>query len=398
MEQKENQKAKLLFLILFFLLVFSPFFFKMLGASNTELGGVTVATEKPTITTSNILDGNYQNQLESWYGENFPERNRYIQAYSQIKFILFKTTGSSDVFVGKDDYLYEAGNYVEDGLDAAPRTPEEDILSYVINLRSIQDSCDELGKSFLYVIPSNKATFTKEYLPTRYVLSASTAENYSYYKHLKTALDEYGVRYFDTVEFLEKLETENYQYPFFTKSGIHWNYVAGAEICKEIIKTQEGFTELPQIGFTVEKVDNAQKTDNDIYALANLTFPIEDFWVYPNLEKVNPEGRKALMVGTSFNEQLAQIFVESGTFEQVIDIHYTSQQFCFTSESINYTAFATIEDIGISDIFEESDYIIFSSLPQSFNQAVSQAASYSADIFQAKASQKETAIPAEEQE
>lgn len=398
MEQKENKKGKLFFLILFFFLVFSPFLFKILGTSNIQLGGVTVAAEKPTITTSGILDGNYQNQLEAWYGENFPERNRYIKVYSQLKFILFKTTGSSDVFVGKDNYLYEAGNYVEDGLDASPITPEEDILSYVISLRSIQDSCDKLGKSFLYIIPSNKATFTKEYLPTRYVLSASTSEKYSYYEHLKATLDQYGVRYFDSVAFLKQLEAENYPYPFFTKSGIHWNYVASAEICKEIIETQQGFTELPQINFTVEKVENAPRTDADIYSLANLTFPIEDFWVYPKFEKVNPEGRKALMVGTSFNEELAEIFVESGTFEQVTDIHYSSQQFLFTSESIDYTAFSTIDDVGISAIFEESDYIIFSSIPQSFNQIVSDAASYSAEVFQIEASRKETAIPANKQE
>lgn len=361
-----------------------------------ELIGTKVNSEKPTLEIGEILKGDYQSDYDKWFAENFPLRTYLVKGYNQIQYSLFNTSPNLNVIKAKNGHLMEY-TYIKEylGLDQIDGKVESYNTIYKIydlyarKLKIVQDELERQGKTFFYIITPSKAEVYPEEVPERYILAAKNLETSVNHKILIEVLTKYGIHFYDTVDTMKTIKAEG-EFEAFPNTGTHWNYYAAARATKDIFEAVYKQTGVklatPQISVGFQEDFTGQ--DQDIYNLCNLFKGLTDEHYlkvdvqYNFLE--NTDRPKAVLFGTSFNEQLAHIFQSGeGAFEEYTFFRYLQYKARYVEGMQQVVSLNKRIDCNqIGETVDQSDIVFIESNATDLVEAHMNTASYLAKYLQ----------------
>ena len=291
----------------------------------TELIGVTLKNNKPEVKLKEILLGNYQNNYDRWFSDEFPFRSYMIKIYDQIMYI-----GGGEVnkvYRGRKGDLHGTfwlDNYLIDEMD------DETLKEYFSNINYINEQLMLRGKNFVYIITPNKAEIHNNTLPFKYRLIKNKVklETSKNKKKLSDFLNKKNILNID-LTFLIKEKEKNGE-KMFPKTGIHWNQLGAAYGLIEILKKMQ------LSGINIQQVVISNRTDStkptfnetEYKEILNVYYSKEDP-PYPvvKLEYSNIGNQRkpsVFAMTTSFSNTIVeQFFFEFGMpFQKLKRLHY----------------------------------------------------------------------------
>ncbi len=193
--------------------------------------------QMPELSTETVLDGSFQDQYETYMSDQFPLRDRWVDATTALQQMLGKTD-INGVYIGKDGYLIE--KYTDEDFD------EELVAGNIGSLTSfINDMTATYGSDHvdLLMVP-DKANAVSKYLPDL----AEPNNEKDVLDGLSARLDDSSVM-LDLTPVLQEHQDEYIYYRtdhHWTTLGAYYAYTAFAE--KKLYAVQ------PADAFTVETV------------------------------------------------------------------------------------------------------------------------------------------------
>lgn len=270
-----------------------------------ELYGVMTENPKPVFSMEGIYNGYYQAEFDDWYGDEHPLKKLFVKINNQI---IYDIRGciNSDIVVGKYGWLYSL-EYIMCELDEISEENKLLYDDYVKKVKEVQDKLEDAGKKFVYVVSPNKVEICSEFLPNRLkILQSIKKDTVNNHKYLVDKLKENGINFIDVGSLLQEKDRE---VPYFSKTGIHWNYYAAA-LCAKKILLQLGYGE--DIEIKITPIEMPYGTEQDIYALSNIFKGIidDEYYCVQLLcnSLTNRNKKKVLEMGTSFSVELATVF------------------------------------------------------------------------------------------
>ena len=262
------------------------------------LEGSFTKSPEPQMKAKYWFDESFQQKSEEWLKENFGFRNFYVRLHHQLSFWLFKKAHSEGVIVGKNNVLFEKF-YIDAllGNDFKGVSYWEDQLG---KLSLLQDTLQNLDKSFLIIIAPSKAAYFQENIPD-YLMGDVRPYNYRY---LVERLEEENLPSIDFYSWFNEMKADS-EYPLFPKTGIHWTeygqYLAGDSIFSYLRSRGYRMPEYILDSLDITNIPNHQ--DADIERAMNLLFRINrEELAYPKFhvlrkDTVKPRG---IVIGDSF--------------------------------------------------------------------------------------------------
>jgi hypothetical protein len=147
--------------------------------------------------------------------------------------------GTDHVIIGKNGCLYENG-YINEYYGYAQKyvnVTNEQLISRVNVLKSIQDELKKRGIAFCVAITPSKASAMPAHIPDWYIAKNTpiTSDYVRPYTRFVKFLKEKSVYFVDSSSLYKSLGMTN----TFPKTGIHWNRMAAFETCVALIDEYE---------------------------------------------------------------------------------------------------------------------------------------------------------------
>lgn len=211
----------------------------------------------PAFTKEDAINSNYLSELGKYFEDRFAFRNETITANSYIRAKLFGESGSSQVVLGKDDYMFYSAS-VPDFVGKGTLSNAQ-LDSIAANLRLMQDNVEASGKQFLFTISPNKNTLYPGLMPYNYIKSSEKHNA----ERLETYLSAYEVHYLNMFDvFTEDFaSTSEIRY---LKYDSHWNN-SGALLASNAILASLGIDDID-----ISDWKNGHSTEAD---LAKMNYP-----------------------------------------------------------------------------------------------------------------------------
>jgi hypothetical protein len=266
------------------------------------LEGDFIPAPKPALTLSSWLDMDFQSAYEIFLEENLGFHNSFVRLNNQMDFSLFRKANAEGVVVGKEGQLFES-DYIRAYLG-------KDFVGYGIidrkarRIKFLQEYLKrEFDLDFLIVLEPGKASLYPEYIPGRFDTGNRTKTNYEAYTE---KFDEYRVKYIDFNKYFREIK-DRFEYPAFTKNGIHWSIYAmtfAADSLLRYIEKQRNIKLGKAIIKDWEVTDKPRRTDNDVSKTLNLIREPEiQATAYPHYGFREVKGQvkpMVLVIGDSF--------------------------------------------------------------------------------------------------
>ena len=202
---------KILFLLVIFALS-TVLSLGMIFAGPSEAGANERLANKPALLQrEGTINKNYLSDWVSFINDRFFLRQELISLNNQMNSAIFGVTGTDDVILGKDGWLFY-GTTVEDYTGLAPMSQRE-LFAAARNLALIQEACTAEGKTFAFVIAPNKNSLYPEFMPDLGVVAKQTDA-----QKLLNALAEMGVNAVDLYAAFGEEEE-----PLYFAHDSHWN-------------------------------------------------------------------------------------------------------------------------------------------------------------------------------
>ena len=153
-------------ILLFFAILLMP------GVLGALLGGAPegqntenrTLAERPELSFENLED--FPADAEAYINDHAPFRDQFIDAYASMNMELFHSIDNNDVIVGKEDWLFYAGNDSRvDTLGIAPFTEVEQ-WSITTQLLQIRQKYGKDRDSFVFFIAPDKEIVYRQYCRT----------------------------------------------------------------------------------------------------------------------------------------------------------------------------------------------------------------------------------------
>ncbi len=210
-----------LFNLLFVVVVALPSLFWLLGKEtffeNTEKRKLAAF---PTWSWSLDSIEKFPKKFEAYYGDHFGLRTEMVKVNNYAKREWLKVSGVRKVVIGKQNWLFFAGEKaIEDYRAEHPFTPEE-LQVIEQNLRYHQEQLSQKGIPFVVVIVPNKHTIYPEYLPN-YIVKTN---NPSRADQVVNILSNTSVQYIDLRAPLQQHKSKTQLY---YRTDTHWNDIGG---------------------------------------------------------------------------------------------------------------------------------------------------------------------------
>lgn len=173
--------------------------------------------QKPSLSVSDLLDGSYSKNLDSYFSDQFYLRNSWIRLKVNLDLLLGKQE-SNGVYIGKDNYLMEI-----------PVTPDSEWLNK--NLKAIDDFAKrhQDKRVVMSVIP-NSAYILSEKAPLNANVRNQAQDEKMIADHLK-----HNLAFIEVSEVLKQHSDEN----IFYKTDHHWTSL-GAKYVFEVLANSLG--------------------------------------------------------------------------------------------------------------------------------------------------------------
>lgn len=293
--------------------------------ANRTLKGVQLPHSAPALSMDAWWSGEFQRLATSFVGERFAFRELGIRLYNELLWTAFRKSymARESVIAGEDGFLFENG-YLYHLKGLSPKLSEFDLTRFVIDLAEIRDKLSERGIAFALLITPSKAIALEGKVPARFRLGAPPAEKRDY-ERIKPLLEKYGLPFVDGPA-LARSANRRLNGAIFPRNGTHWTGPLAALTADKLVETLRPQLQVAPSGLTLAGVKVDQKPtspDDDLLLLLNLLRAREDDYVHAVIEPSGrTSGKKLTIVGGSFVHQLAAMYDEAGTWNNIVHYYY----------------------------------------------------------------------------
>ena len=242
-------------ILLFFAILLMP------GVIGALLGGAPegqntenrTLAERPELSLENLED--FPADAEAYINDHAPFRDQFIDAYASMNMELFHSIDNNDVIVGKEDWLFYAGNDSRvDALGISPFTEVEQ-WSITTQLLQIRQKYGKDRDSFVFFIAPDKEIVYRQYLPDYYVPVTDTSRAKELVKYIRENSD------IQVIYPLEDLLAASEQGLTYYKTDTHWNDYGGFVGSQELIAALGGRTETVRFAGEAEETASSRERE-----------------------------------------------------------------------------------------------------------------------------------------
>jgi alginate O-acetyltransferase complex protein AlgJ len=184
--------------------------------------------------------------LEAYYSDHFGFRKLLIRAHGRLERKVFGQ-GTSDVLIGRDQWLYYVANHALDNhMGSRPLTGEQ-LLAWRKLLETRRDWLAQRGIKYLFVAAPNKESIYPEYLPgwANKAGAVTQLDQFLAYMHANSTVSILDLR----PTLLESKKNGR----SYLLTDTHWNQLGAFAAYQDIIRTLAnqlpGLTPLPREAF-----------------------------------------------------------------------------------------------------------------------------------------------------
>ena len=296
------------------------------------------------------LNGSCQEQYGKRRASRLGLRGHLVKTHNQLHYSLFHrvvSTTSTNVIIGKDNWLYEKG-YV-DKLNTASKDDGAFIEGRVQQLRILQDKLKDLGIAFVFVIAPSKAELYPEFIPANLLKKPLPEGTTSDYQQARVALERQGINYVDTHTIFAR-EKQEKEYQLFGPSGVHWNkygaYLAWANLAPLVNDHIRVPLQIPALKRVESRT--SELIEADLASLLNfwetaLTSPLTDYPVFVDTPIAKTDKPSVLIVGDSFMFTLVDTVAKARLTTDLDVWYYFKRHFKYPAQGDHINLDAPIE-------------------------------------------------------
>ena len=359
----KKYKYKILYILLFSILIFYPVISKGLGIVD-NLNGVTNEVKLKDLNFNNLLDLSFQNSLDTYITDKLPGKSILVKLRSQILFSIFKVASHISLNISKNGAIMsdEPMNYYYHGLHSVE---DEYIDNFVKKLNQLDEILKNKHADLVLFITPTKARYINEndYFVDKMISNNTSFDEKNYelpYYKLKNALNSTNIKTFDCIDYIEKNNRKFFEdVPLYCDSGHHWSVAVGNKIGMDFLdfvsnNTNVKFSKLSQ---TIEETKDPVFPDSDILDLCNLLRKPNYKYYKSNLSIVDPYHTKSNIIirGGSFLGQVP--FVQS-MYEEDSNVIYMSNTDTFVDNWKTYLTISDYNDIDLKKYTKDIDLIV----------------------------------------
>lgn len=156
-----------------FIIVFITICILPLVCANKQGGGVSEVENRELAVFPRAFDqeGNFNNNIKeefnNWLNDNIGFRDTMMRLNTKVQFDLFQKIDSSDVILGKNNWLFYQG---ENGIaisdyQAAELYTEDELKKILKNVEELQKWSEKNGMEFVLMLIPNKEHIYSDYMP-----------------------------------------------------------------------------------------------------------------------------------------------------------------------------------------------------------------------------------------
>ncbi|MFL5763759.1 MAG: alginate O-acetyltransferase AlgX-related protein [Bacteroidia bacterium] len=290
-----KKKSSILFWVLFACFALHWLFFPLGIIKDLPLSGYYRLPGKVELSAKSYLNGSFQDSVDLYVGRKMGLVPGFTRVHHQLEYSAFDKLHAYDVHAGLDNYLFRycpgcitAGTFDKAMLD-------EYITRYLI----FQDSLKAAGKNIVWIIAPDKNFIYSEKLSPEL---KHPDEISGFYWTLKKEFRRRGVNFIDFNE-LAWREKNKFEFPVFTKGGVHWSQAYAARCFDSLCQYLSERTPV-KIKNEVQyrKADKAWDSDIDMESASNLLIPVSEgpFYLADVTSESNAKKKKLLLIGDSF--------------------------------------------------------------------------------------------------
>ena len=331
------------------------------------LKGVYVHTEKPQLTFSSFVKGEWQKNADRYIKEHFGFHEHFIRLYNQCFWTIWhRPADPSPVLVGKNDYLFEpsfvneyyTGCFNEFYPDSIPLCERPQIFRRRMSrLAKLQSILEEQGVHLFLALLPGKERIYPQYLPnprprTGNHSSGTQPRAYDLYRNSR-----YDFRRIDLCHCFDSLNGHT-PYLLFTKTGTHWSNIASTYAFDSVMRYMQTFgPPIHPVTLGTPYYAPTREPDNDLYHLLNIMAPVPaDSNLYVDVTLTGtPPGRNPslVVIGDSFFWNILYNFPIQELFSDFRYWYYFSTIYYDPTHD-------KVADIDLVDELLRTDYVMLS--------------------------------------
>lgn len=324
-----------------------------------KLNGVTTEDEKPTMQLSEVLNGSYQEQMETYLHNHICGRNLLVRIHNQLLYSAFHVSSNSNVVIGKDKQLFEP-EYIHYSLNFNGQPSEEEMEILTGKLEALNQLLMNEGKELYVFITPAKTRYYKAEIPDIYQKFDHSGDATLAYDTFISKIDETTIKYFDSINFINTHKDE-YAFPLWYSTGIHWSRALGYTVVEQFNEylCENSKFDLGHIQVSLEKSSDCTAPDADLYNILNLLMPpgLE----YYNVKFETVEGSEQPSVffrGGSFMGQSINALISNRIFGD--NIHFENNYYFtdYYKNSQTISNFDAYEELDVCGYLKNSDILI----------------------------------------
>ncbi len=217
------------FIIILFLLLFTVHPTGLIVGVGSDDSENRASASMPDFSVDRLFNGEFIQEFESYFNDNFSIRAPLISAKKWIDFHIFRTSPTNKVLIGKDGWLfynYTILNYHTQSCERRARA----VITTVKRLQMLERELERAGKMLVLTVAPNKATIYPEYFPKPLPLSRCGKSQYDLFLE---ALRYFPIKGFVRLDTL-LLDAKSSGEPIYFKADTHWN-IRGAELASKAL-------------------------------------------------------------------------------------------------------------------------------------------------------------------
>lgn len=234
--------------------------------NHPNLTGLVISDEKPEMTGSAWLSGEYQKAMDDYNNDHWAYKESMVRLNNQFYYRFFNKIRVNNFVIGKEDYLFsESYIFSAFGDDLLPKQKVDELMQ---KARVLQDTLKRKGIDLLLVFAPGKGAYCKEFVEDKYVHPVKQT-NHDLFVN---ACQRLGVNQLDLYTWFDKLKPTT-PYPLFPRFGHHWSFYGECLAVDTIIGHIEHLhhTDLPDMVWSqIDVVDTARSRDADVLKSMNL--------------------------------------------------------------------------------------------------------------------------------
>ena len=294
----------------------------------------------------------FQKNYELYINDSIGFNNDFIRLRNQIDYSIFNKCHSSDIEIGKDNYLV-ATTHLDAALGKTKKTAQQ-LDTIIKSLVFLNDTLQKLNKKLTVVFAPSKGSYCLDKAPDWYDTGKKGESDYEY---LSRNLKNTTVKTIDFNNwFLQQKQTTKHK--LYTRTGVHWSIYGATLAADSMFRFMEKNSNIQLRNLNMsksEKSDTTRFMDGDLADALNLFWCVKDSGLsYPiyDYENVPKSDRKVLILTDSYFYSFANMFHE--TFNEYSFWYYNT-----TIYSSGPNNGKNVSDINIpEEIMKQDEFIL----------------------------------------